>query len=80
MTLLCQQATRGAALTLSGLAFTAESPSLFHQVNHPVSIGFDGRSWLVAVNGHWGTREFSSREAAADTVAYAYNHAREQLG
>jgi hypothetical protein len=66
-------------ITLAGLPYTAASPSLFHQQHHPVSIGFDGVSWLIAVNSTWGLREFSSRDEAAATVAYAYNHARENL-
>jgi hypothetical protein len=67
-------------LTLSGFPYTAHSPSLFQQHHHPVTIAFDGRSWLIGVKGVYGTREFSSRTEAADTVAYAYNHAREQIG
>jgi hypothetical protein len=66
-------------ITLSGLPYTAHSPSLFQQDHHPVTIAFDGVSWLIGVNGIYGTREFSSRAEAADTVAYAYNHARENL-
>ena len=67
-------------INLHGLPYTAASPSLFYQVGYPVTIGFDGAAWLIAVRGVWGLREFSTRDEAAAIVATAFTTARENLG
>jgi hypothetical protein len=66
-------------ITIAGLAWHAHSPSLFQQVGYPVTIAFDGRSWLVAVRGVYGLREFGTRQEAAELIASAFNSARENL-
>ena len=50
---------------LSGLSYRAHGPALFEQIHHPVAIAFDGRAWLVAVRGVYGTREFASRRVGS---------------
>lgn len=68
-------------LTLAGLPWHAVSPSHYQQLNHPCAITFDGWSWLVAVRGAYGTREFTSRDEAAALIAQAFhNAAQECLG
>jgi hypothetical protein len=67
-------------ILLSGLPYRAHGPSLFEQVGAPVTIAFDGTSWLIAVHGVYGTREFSSRTEASDLIATAFINARENLG
>ena len=42
-------------LILADHQYRAESPSLLHQVHHPVTLAFDGRAWLIAVRGVYGT-------------------------
>lgn len=59
--------------TIAGLPWTAHSPSLL--THGHVTLAFDGRAWLVAVRGVYGTREFSSRDAAAELVATAFHNA-----
>ena len=66
-------------ILLSGLPYRAHGPALFQQLHYPVTIAFDGRSWLVAVRGVYGTREFASRLEASDLIATAFlNASREQ--
>jgi hypothetical protein len=67
-------------ILLSGLPYRAASPSHFEQVGAPVTIAFDGTSWLIAVHGVYGTREFASRREASDLIATAFLNARENLG
>lgn len=67
-------------ITLSGLPYRAASPSHFEQVGSPVTIAFDGTSWLIAVRGVYGTREFNSRDEAARLIAQTFTTARENLG
>jgi hypothetical protein len=67
-------------ITLSGLPYRAASPSHFEQVGAPVTLRFDGQSWLIAVRGVYGLREFKTREEAADLIAQAFTTARENLG
>lgn len=64
-------------ILLSGLPYRAASPSHFEQVGTPITIAFDGTSWLIAVHGVYGTREFASRLEASDLVATAFINARE---
>ena len=64
--------------TLAGLPFVAHSPSLFEY--NGAWIGYDGRSWLVGALGQWGTREFPTRQAAAETVYRAFHGQEENLG
>lgn len=59
-------------ITLSGIPYTAHSPSLFQQIGSPVTLAYDGRSWLIAVRGVYGTREFNSRDEAAALIAQAF--------
>lgn len=66
-------------MILSGLHWRADSPSLLHLTDAPVSIGYDGTSWLIHIAGQWGTREFRTREQAAQLVATAFTNARENL-
>lgn len=65
-------------ITLSGLPWHAASPSLFHQAGSPVTIAFDGRSWLIAVRGVYGTREFATRNEAAELIAQAFATAKQE--
>lgn len=68
-------------ITISGIPYTAHSPSLFQQIGSPVTIAFDGTSWLIAVRDVYGTREFNSRDEAAALIAQAFTDAtRECLG
>lgn len=68
-------------ITLSGHQYHAVSPSLLEQLHHPVTLAFDGRSWLIAVRGLYGTREFASRDEAAALIAAAFENAhKENLG
>ena len=68
-------------ITLSGLPYRAHGPALFEQIGAPVTIAFDGTSWLIAVHGVYGTREFASRTEASDLIATAFlNASRENLG
>lgn len=62
---------------LATLPFTAYSPSLYEY--RGTWIGYDGRSWLVGACGTWATREFATRDAAADIVYQAFNGQRENL-
>jgi hypothetical protein len=66
-------------LTLSGLQWHAWSPSLLELVAPPgnwrVTIAFDSRSWLIALNDVYGLTEFATREQAARTVALALEQA-----
>lgn len=62
-------------ITLSGHQYRAHSPSLLEQLHHPVTLAFDGRSWLIAVRGVYGTREFASRDEAAELIAQAFTTA-----
>ena len=67
-------------IILSGLPYRAASPSRFEQIGAPVTLAFDGTSWLIAVHGVYGTREFASRREASDLIAQAFTTARENLG
>ena len=67
-------------ILLSGLPYRAQGPSHFEQIGTPVTIAFDGTSWLIAVRGVYGTREFASRLEASDLIATAFINARENLG
>lgn len=68
-------------ITLSGLPWRAVSPSLLHQLNRPVTLAYDGRSWLISVRGVYGTREFKTRDEAAELIAQAFaTAAMENLG
>lgn len=62
-------------ITLSGHQYRAHSPSLLEQLYHPVILAFDGRSWLIAVRGVYGMREFASRDEAAALIAHAFTTA-----
>lgn len=66
-------------ITLSGIPYKAVSPSLLHQVHHPVTLAFDGHSWLIAVRGVYSLREFATRDEAAALIATAFTNARENL-
>lgn len=66
-------------ITLSGHQYHAESPSLLHQLHHPVTLAYDGHAWLIAVRGIYGTREFASRREASDLIATAFLNAKENL-
>ena len=70
-------------IPLSNLPWTVHSPSLLELVrpDGSILIGFDGVSWLIGINGIYGTREFKTRDEAAALVAHAINTAyRENLG
>ena len=68
-------------ILLSGLPYRAQGPSHFEQIGTPVTIAFDGTSWLIAVRGVYGLREFASRQEASDLIATAFlNASRENLG
>jgi hypothetical protein len=67
-------------ILLSGLPYRAHGPALFEQIGAPVVIAFDGTSWLIAVHGVYGTREFKTRDEAARLIAQAFTTARENLG
>lgn len=72
-------------ITLSGHQYRAVSPSLLHAVNQPITLAYIGRTcraeasgeggWLIAVRGVYGTREFASRDEAADLIATAFTTA-----
>jgi hypothetical protein len=76
-------------LTLSGLQWRAWSPSLMELMAPPhvapersegggqwrVTIAFDSRSWLIALNDVYGLTEFLSRDEAARNVAMALQQA-----
>lgn len=62
-------------ITLSGHRYRAVSPSLLHQLDHPVTLAYDGHAWLIAVRGVYGTREFKTRDEAADLIATAFTTA-----
>jgi hypothetical protein len=67
-------------ITLSGLPYRAASPSHFEQAGSPVTIAFDGTSWLIAVHGVYGMREFKTRDEASDLIATSFINAhRENL-
>ena len=67
-------------ILLSGLPYRAHGPALFEQIGAPIVIAFDGTSWLIAVRGVYGTREFASRREASDLIATAFlNASRENL-
>lgn len=65
-------------ITLSGHQYRAVSPSLLHQLDHPVTLAYDGHAWLVAVRGVYGAREFKTRDEAADLIATAFENARKE--
>jgi hypothetical protein len=66
-------------LILSGLQWRAWSPSLLELMAPPgqwrVTIAFDSRRWLIALNDVYGITEFTSREEAARNVALALQQA-----
>jgi hypothetical protein len=66
-------------LILSGLQWRAWSPSLLELMAPPgewrVTIAFDSRSWLIALNDVYGFTEFLSRDEAARSVAMALQQA-----
>jgi hypothetical protein len=66
-------------IILSGLQWRAWSPSLLELMVPPgqwrVTIAFDSRSWLIALNGVYGLTEFASRDEAARNVAMALQQA-----
>ena len=67
-------------ILLSGLPYRAHGPALFEQIGAPVTIAFDGTSWLIAVRGVYGLREFASRQEVSDLIATAFlNASRENL-
>jgi hypothetical protein len=66
-------------LILSDLQWRAWSPSLLELMAPPgqwrVTIAFDSRSWLIALNDVYGITEFPTREEAARNVAQALEQA-----
>jgi len=60
-----------ATIDLHGITWKVQSPSVFGYA-HPdgnVHIGFNGRAWVMAIDGEWGTTEWATRDEAARAVA-----------
>lgn len=62
-------------ITLSGQLYRAVSPSYIEHVGTPLAIAFDGRSGLISIRGIYGTREFKTRDEAAQLIGHAFNQA-----
>ena len=58
-------------LTLAGHQWHTRSPSLYVMAGIPLAVGFDGTSWLIAVDEVFGLREYPSRDDAMTFVAQA---------
>ena len=60
-----------ATIDLHGIRWEVQSPSLF-DYTHPdgkIQLGFNGRGWVLAINGDWGFTEWPTRDEAARVVA-----------
>jgi hypothetical protein len=63
-------------ISIANLSWRAWSPSVFElagcQAAARVTVAYNGRAWLVGLNGAYGTTEHDTREAAAGVVAKAF--------
>ena len=69
-------------LTLSGLPWTAYSPSVYELQGYPLRLVFDGRAWYLGFNDIFeGARAWPSRDAAAAAIAAAFlEHQQQERG
>jgi hypothetical protein len=66
-------------LTLSGLPWTAWSPSVYELQGYPVLLCYNSRAWYLSFDGQWNTnRPWPSRDAAAAAIAAAFLEHRQQ--
>lgn len=59
-------------VTLANLTWRAHSPSLFQLLGADAAIAYNGQAWLVAVHGVYGSREFATRQQAAELIGQAF--------
>ena len=64
-------------IQLSDMTYRAHSPSLFELVlagydSPPANIAYDGTSWLIAVHGIYGTKEYKTRDDAASFIGQIF--------
>jgi hypothetical protein len=63
-------------VTIANLPWRAWSPSMFELVGcgtiSRLALAYNGRTWLLGINGGYGTVEYTTREEAARVVAKAF--------
>lgn len=63
-------------ISIASLPWRAWSPSLFElvgcQTTSRLTLAYNGRVWLLGLNGAYGTLEHATREDAAAMVAKAF--------
>lgn len=61
-------------VTLAGITYTAVSSSIYHrkEEDRTVTIGCNGATWQIAIDGNYGSKQFRTLDEAAKFVADAY--------